>query len=537
MQFFIANTNIDEQNYEHPFSKHIVSDLHFLVDIIRPFYKTADIFINEVNMKTEVGYIPTLFSKIEKLKTFIFSNEFREQSLLSNDKSSSQRKIADFYFRKSPTMFLYLRSLGDVLQIISFVAGSWSSLFVCLMFFFHSYNGNYFIISLANELYNFPTQKRKFKDKEIPKTGSEQSFNQRIGFSQKLLDSIKEYLSYSKKLKISFWRMITYMFTSLFCCTCNEDEKITLFQKSEENLMRELDICNILKKLQEFDKFKEVLFNPDQQIVLSFTPKPDILTYNLKKLKKMSTSMKLLTQSMKKNDRFLTDPVVYNTLLQFENLMYAWKNLKDSHHLVLPINKNLINMFDGNIRKIIEIPEKDFNYMIKREFNNNNILNEWMPEVDNIFSSKEKDKKTERPKISEELDADKNFRLTTADHFTKDNILMTQNSINDIIITNRNEMHDEYNNDNGKNKTIKETSQKNQKINKQDLRNVQSLDDLKQENWNLRNLKKNGEINKNEEIKKDENADIGGVNDILYHNILEINKNIGSICQFEIDKK
>ena len=144
MQFFIANTVIDEMNYEEPIKKHIVSDMHFIIDPTRHFYKSADIFLNEVRIRTDNGYFPTLFPSLNSTKTFTYDQEFREQTVVN-----AQFNIADFYFRKSQTMFRYERSLGDLLAIISSVVGSWSTAYVCLMIFIRNYNRNYFIISLA----------------------------------------------------------------------------------------------------------------------------------------------------------------------------------------------------------------------------------------------------------------------------------------------------------------------------------------------------------------------------------------------------
>ena len=67
------------------------------------------------------------------------------------------------------------------------------------------------------------------------------------------------YFSYSEKLKISFLKLMKFIIKEFFGfrkCENNE-EKFTLLKKTEENIIQELDICNILGILQVLDKIKD----------------------------------------------------------------------------------------------------------------------------------------------------------------------------------------------------------------------------------------------------------------------------------------
>jgi len=504
------------------------------VDLINPLYKTADIFISEVKMNTEVGFFPTLFSKANSLSTFIFANEIREQSSMT-DLPLSQRKIADFYFRKSQTKYDYERTLGDFLFIISSVAGSWGTSFICFMLFFQTYNGNYFIISLSNKLYNYPSQRKKIKDEtkiQIPKNFSERSLNEKTGISQKMIDKILIFLSYSEKLKISFWKMMKLIMKNMIgLFKCEDEEKLILFKKSEENLLHELDIYNILKKMQEFDKVKELLFTSDQQIVFGFTPKPEILSSLQAKKNKLSTTLRMFSDTLKSHDeRYLSDHIVYNTLLSFENLIYSWKALKTTKHEKLLMNEHLMNMFGNDIRKIVDVPEEEFKYIIRREFNSSNILNTWMPEEDN-------------PNMESSLHLGKNYNLKSREKINNER----KNSEDNFIIDNESlQNHSSktegivYSNQNRKKQKIILSSIEELNDSPGKARSIQIKNYHEHEESNIGNVEKAfDEVLKPDikESKKENDLQLGKLDEKLYKSLLEINKNIGSICNFELDEK
>ncbi len=57
IQIFITNNVIDETNYDNPVTRQVISDTHFLIDPIKAIYRTADIFLNEIEISTDEGYM------------------------------------------------------------------------------------------------------------------------------------------------------------------------------------------------------------------------------------------------------------------------------------------------------------------------------------------------------------------------------------------------------------------------------------------------------------------------------------------------
>ena len=75
-----------------------------------------------------------------------------------------------------------------------------------------------------------------------------------------------------------------------------------LFHKSEEVYEKELDFIEILKKLQEVEKLKQILLNPKQQILFNFLAKPLLHLNQFKSRKSMGfNSINLDGQKEQKN--------------------------------------------------------------------------------------------------------------------------------------------------------------------------------------------------------------------------------------------
>lgn len=368
---------VDERNYEKPVSRQVVSDMHFLIDPIKSVYRTADIFLNEIEITTDSGYTPTLLSNIIPNKTYSYNQEFREQTIFTTLDGSQKVNIADFYFRKSQKKYQYDRFLGNLLAILSYLGGIWSTCYIVCMFLFTSYSRTSFANSLSNKLYNYPSQKKRrgnrkktqqiIKEKQFEESGNSPispSSPSKKGMYSQMIQKIEKYLSYEQKLKFSFTEMWKYLFKRLFFFVNFKDEKYILMNKSEKNMSRDLDICNILRKLHEFDKIKSLLFSHDQLLVLGFSPKPEIIGSQVDPsiiemtcsgLKNLSKSIRAINR---KKNRMLEDELSFDDIQPFKRLIYSWKNLKKMKETV-NVNDNLIKMFGEEFSRTIDLTEDE----------------------------------------------------------------------------------------------------------------------------------------------------------------------------------
>ena len=179
----------------------------------------------------------------------------------------------------------------------------------------------------------------------------------------KMIDKIEIYLSYDRKLKYSFCEMWKFILSKLLFNF--NDDKTLVMNKSENNLTRDLDICNILKKLHELDKIKELLFSEEQQLMLGFSPKPEIMSSDVDPslMEMTSTGLRNLSKSIrarkKKKQRLLEDEVNFDEIQPFKQLIFAWKSLKNSKQTTFLINENLVKMFGDEFSKIVDVTEEE----------------------------------------------------------------------------------------------------------------------------------------------------------------------------------
>ena len=457
----------------------------------------------------------------------------REQTIVF-DSGYNKTNIGDFYFRKSQKKIEYQRFAGDVWAMISYIAGSWSTCYVWFYYFLRGYNKKFFVNCLSNKLYNFPSQKKKKKDNKPINDQVKDTENEGKTFYQQIIAKIEVYLSYDKKLSIGFFGMWKLILQAVFWfLPWRVTEKKMLYEKSTKSLIKDLDIINILKKLQELERIKGLLFNEDQQIVLSFSPKPEIIGLN-KRVSKNRNLNRLKTlvkneKNKKKGRRFLQDEIDYNDVLPFKNLILSWYALKKSKRETLTLNNNFLKMFAGEFSKILDISEEDIdNYSsltgpasMKKAttlIKDRNPLEEIYDSVPLEKKNKKFYKKESKFVLSKvDIDKDENkssneFKISGREEYIESPII--QNESRSLV------------------KYRESSDKKNRSGEKEEIKSA----DQSQEYFdysskrNLRHTEANSgsrELNKNilEDFK---------LNKVLFDNIVEINQTVGNICHFEI---
>ena len=278
----MINSFIDEFNLDNPISRGITSNTHFLIDPGKAVYRTADIFLSELNIQTEHGYLPSLFEKISLVNNFTYEDEMREQTIFYAQ-NNSKRNVADFYFRKSQMVFEYKRSLGNLLTILSYLGGIWSSLLVFFFPILQKYNRNSFFNKLGNKIYNFPLQNKLMKMRMYAQNSFKLSMKpdeeqespvppDSNNIYEFLINKIKGYFNFDRKIKASWFENFKLILSPII--PCQKTSKIQLLEENEAHLMQDLDLYNILRRLREFDKVKKLLFKESQIKILDFSLKP-----------------------------------------------------------------------------------------------------------------------------------------------------------------------------------------------------------------------------------------------------------------------
>ena len=194
---------------------------------------------------------------------------------------------------------------------MSYIGGIWSSSYLVLRIIIVKYREAKYIQEISNKLYNFPSQKQaqkkkkgdekknsKNKKKKIPpknekdkvkdlqnatntKTEQDELKTEEIKtmkFHEKVGNKIQEYLEYERKLILGFKDCIQILIESMMCPKRKfKSEKTILFENTKEFLESDLDLTNIIKRLHDLEKLKNLLLNDEQLIIFDYCPKPIVV--------------------------------------------------------------------------------------------------------------------------------------------------------------------------------------------------------------------------------------------------------------------
>ena len=349
VDFYILNNYVDENNIDNPITAQISSDMHFLVNPLQPYYGTADIFMSDMYVNTDRSFFPSLTNDVNVQRTYTFKQEISQQSMFTYSKDS----YGDFYFRKSQTTYHYNRTIGKFLEILSYLGGIWSTVYIVLSITIRAYARYDFINALANKLYEYPSETRKKNGNSHKGLSAENNEKSALGSKENIIKKIEEHLSYDRTLRIGFWTILKYVF-SPFCFCLRKNKKVILLGKSEENLMKDLDICTILTKIQKLDAMRKVLFDPDQEFILGYYPKTSIKVEERPKIQREIYNGR--RRSSKKN--FMGTQIDFDSNVKnYENLVNCWNNLKKNQEF--PVNDRIIKMFDEELKRIFSTNQTD----------------------------------------------------------------------------------------------------------------------------------------------------------------------------------
>ncbi|CAD8153086.1 unnamed protein product [Paramecium octaurelia] len=149
-----------------------------------------------------------------------------------------------------------------------------------------------------------------------------------------LKELFNEIFEQRHKLKLG----INFFFYQLLCCTCVEKIRVTrkMLQQCENVILQDLDIVNILQKLQQIEKLKQALLEKDQIKVFNYTPKPII---NVEPNYKFSHNQEgdpnsLFSQANKQKHNRLIRSKNYHHPKKMVKIYNSYSKLKDTSDVV-----------------------------------------------------------------------------------------------------------------------------------------------------------------------------------------------------------
>ena len=178
-----------------------------------------------------------------------------------------------------------------------------------------------------------PTLKRNLK--RIPTVKIERKIRN--------LSQLHEFLKTApanSKINFNIFEYIKLNFKQLARIPLNEKEE--LFIKGEKIYDEELDIVHILKKIQEIEKIKMVLFNEDQIALFNLIDKPMVYVNDFDNMSYENCSAQLKMSKMLHSSKTLDN----------DRIKKIFYNLQRNHE-ISPIDKRLMDLIDSNITAFV----------------------------------------------------------------------------------------------------------------------------------------------------------------------------------------
>ena len=209
---------------------------------------------------------------------------------------------------------------------------------------------------LSND--NFPSKDSdsiEENNKIIQKNPSKNFFNRinQKNISCQKLEKIKIIIKFQEFMKKSSQKALNFNifeyfilnFKQLLSFRLNEKEK--LFLKGVEIFETKLDIVCILKKLQEIEKLKIILFNEEQLSLFNLLDKPLIyLEENDKEANRLDSSRKM-AHLLKGSDKNSLN------ILQVKEIIDHFNKLKKSSKIT-NLDERLLDLMDKNLKNFID---------------------------------------------------------------------------------------------------------------------------------------------------------------------------------------
>ena len=356
---YFQDSIVDTKNYLNPIQKNTVNQ-YLYIDVM--FRKNLDLYFQTMNLLSDDGW---MFENWTKFNDSSFAARNSDFFSVSNTDFETSRFAINIYSGKNTvqTQRSYIK-ISDLLAKLGGVMQSMMLFAYILIFFEHSL---FLKNTILNSLFTFyikglsppktvPKLSKKipFKKTDIAKEASESSNNNfnplfiekkiisgKMAFQtvrRKTMEIFDLKKNNSQKLKLSMFEyLIMKMKSFLPFCKMNYSEQ--LFKKSEKIYEKEVDYIDVLKKLQDIDKLKQVLLNRHQYILFDFLAKP-MIHLNDPILKQMTIGSSInLEKSDKQKKESLKQTLDY------------YENLKVEHRLS-EIDERLFDILQSNIKKM-----------------------------------------------------------------------------------------------------------------------------------------------------------------------------------------
>lgn len=365
MQIFYTDNVIDVSNFYNPYESGLLSRRWF---IPHQQSNVVDMYITKYNIISTKSWVP--YSGNLSEQTFKIERQDVETLFYTN----ATGPLLQVTLRMNDLVYEYYRSYSTLIDTLSKIGGIFTILSASFGFFAASYNLYKMKVTIANSVYQIYDEggspKRKpsehiemaIKEGDSKKRNSMGEMDLASASAgpkadpRDILTRLQEV--FIKKLAGIKIRSGFRSFLRDMCpCDClkrNSSDAI-IMKQVKQKLCNDIDIIEVVKKVQQFEKFKELMLTKHQKEVFNFTPKPKI--YQSMEAHKLKDEIDVTAGFLnyKKNH--------YQTLSALVRLQAAYAELeKETDPRLARINAEMIKLMgkemQANLKKLGRVIEK-----------------------------------------------------------------------------------------------------------------------------------------------------------------------------------
>ncbi|CAD8150135.1 unnamed protein product [Paramecium octaurelia] len=295
--YFSFQISSQTTNLKNPNSPYQPKGQDIFTTISNNIYKEISIYLEPLTTITDVGLIQTY---LDYEKTLRYGRHTEMLDLSQSD------LIMNVIIRLDTTEYVDYRTYPKIQEILAELGGLWQVLFSLFYIISKPINKISLLLELINSLYEFK-EKQHYDDNSQQKDASiikndklgsplqkqleqqqvqicqdqivtnktlsikENICNKQIRKGRSYKTILQTYVQYlqkavfrkSKKMKFGYINA----FQALRCIVTKDDDNILQFRQAHKEIYSQLNIFNIIKRLQDVEKLKHIIFNENQRIL------------------------------------------------------------------------------------------------------------------------------------------------------------------------------------------------------------------------------------------------------------------------------
>ncbi|CAD8160381.1 unnamed protein product [Paramecium octaurelia] len=288
--YFSFQISSQTTNLKNPNSPYQPKGQDLFTTISNNIYKEISVYLEPLTTITDVGLIQT---DLEYEKTLRYGRHTEMLDLSQSD------LIMSVIIRLDTTEYVDYRTYPKIQEILAELGGLWQVLFSLFYIISKPINKISLLLQLINSLYEFQDIQQQEEDSSLTKNEKPRSplqrqieqvqiYNEQIATNktQSIKDNIRKNQDpKDKSFKTILQTYVLYIQKTLFrknkkyefgylnafqalrCIVTKDDENILKFREAHQEINSQLNIFNILKRLQDVEKLKHILFNENQLLL------------------------------------------------------------------------------------------------------------------------------------------------------------------------------------------------------------------------------------------------------------------------------